>query len=79
MTCLLCDSDLKANAMHHVAFRVVNAEAFTKAHPEIDLTAELQRYGVCDECFGRYQGQRHTLVFKLNELLHWFGPNHILH
>lgn len=79
MTCLLCDSDLKENAMHRIAFRIVNPDALTEAYPEIDLRAEFQRYGVCDECFTRYQGQRHTLVFKLNELLHWLVPKPTVH
>jgi len=75
-TCLLCDAE--RTEMHPLGFRVIAAPQ--AARNEAALRDGLSRFGVCEECFDRYQGRLVRLKFDLNRLLDWFHePHHILH
>ena len=69
MQCVLCDQ--KADEQHGLVFRL-RESGESRAHtPTNEVRAELGQFGVCNDCFSRYQGRRRRIALEINKMLRW--------
>ena len=71
VTCLLCEHE--CDDLHPLVFGSLDLSAFKSRYPNVELSAELSRYGVCDECCRRYHGQQRRIMIDMDKLLEWLG------
>ena len=71
MSCLLCDAE--SERMHHLVFRTTALARTRATWSDMDMAelgSALNKFGVCEGCLSKYQGQHRRIVVDLNRLLH---------